>query len=148
MSGNDWQFYMVRKDMLPEAMYKTVLAKEMLSRGEAASVEEAVQKLGFSRSTYYKYKDVVFSFFSAQELKILNLLLLLDHKSGILSGVLNCIAKFKANILTINQNLPFRGVAYVTISVAVDNISEPVDKLLSELRETAGVLSVKIIGRS
>ena len=35
------RYYVVREDILPEAIVKTMQAKEMLRRGEAATVHEA-----------------------------------------------------------------------------------------------------------
>ena len=48
--------------------------------------------MGLSRSAYYKYKDFVFPFYEASKEKIITLSLLLEHKSGVLSKVLNTVA--------------------------------------------------------
>lgn len=146
--GKEKRFYLVREDMLPEAMLKTAMAKEMLARGEAQNILDAVDKLGIARSTYYKYKDGVYAFFDAGNVEIINISLLLQHISGILSGVLNCIAGFGGNVLAINQNLPLHGVAYVTISLSVEELTVTIEKLLSSLKELQGVLNVEIIGKS
>lgn len=148
MAKEDKKFYLVREDILPESILKTALAKEMLTRGEADSILDAVDHLGMARSTYYKYKDGVFSFFNAENMSILNISLLLHHISGILSGVLNCIASLGANVLTINQNLPLHGVAYVTLSLNIDEMSVPVEALLKRLQELDGVLNVEVVGKS
>lgn len=148
MAKEDKKFYLVREDILPESILKTALAKEMLTRGEADSILDAVDHLGMARSTYYKYKDGVFSFFNAENMSILNISLLLQHISGILSGVLNCIASLGANVLTINQNLPLQGVAYVTLSLNIDEMSVPVEVLLKRLQELDGVLNVEVVGKS
>lgn len=142
------KFYLVREDILPESILKTALAKEMLASGEADSILDAIGHLGMARSTYYKYKDGVFSFFNAENMSILNISLLLRHISGILSGVLNCIASLEANVLTINQNLPLHGVAYVTLSLNIDDMSVSVDEMLNRLQALDGVLNVEIVGKS
>ena len=41
----DETFYLVREDVLPEAMKKTLEAKEMIERGKAESVADAVQRV-------------------------------------------------------------------------------------------------------
>ena len=51
--------YIVSKEILPEAIIKTAQAKELLLRGEALTVNEAVDKVGISRSAFYKYRDGV-----------------------------------------------------------------------------------------
>lgn len=48
----DKKFYLVREDVLPEAMKKTLDAKEMIERGKAESVWDAVQKVDLSRSAF------------------------------------------------------------------------------------------------
>ena len=42
--GHDWKFYLVREDVLPEAMKKTLETKEMLERGKVDKIGDAVQK--------------------------------------------------------------------------------------------------------
>ncbi len=148
MKRDKQKFYIVRGDILPESMYKTALVKEMLARGEAKDVKDAVGKLGLARSTFYKYRDGIFSFFDANSLKILNISLSLEHISGVLSGVLNCIASLNANVLTINQSLPLHDVAYVTLSLSIEEMKVSVDDLLLRLKSLKGVQRVEIVGRS
>lgn len=142
------KYFMVREDILPESIRKTAMAKEMLARGEAENILDAVDKLGIARSTYYKYKDGVFSFFNAENMEILNISLMLTHISGVLSGVLNCIASLGANVLTINQNLPLHGVAYVTLSLSIEDMDVTVEVLLEKLSELHGVQEVQLVGKS
>lgn len=148
MPGKEKKFYMVKEDILPESILKTAMAKEMLARGEAQNILEAVDRLGMARSTFYKYKDGIFSFFTADNMQIINISLLLQHLSGVLSGVLNCIASLDANVLTINQNLPLHGAAYVTLSISVEEMIVSIDEFLLKLKELNGVLNVEIVGKS
>ena len=101
-----------------------------------------------ARSTFYKFMDGVFSFFNAVNISILNISLLLRHISGILSGVLNCVAALQANVLTINQNLPLHGVAYVTLSLNIDEMSVSVEEMLNQLQALEGVMNVEVVGKS
>lgn len=55
-------FYLVREDVLPDAMRKTLEVKKLLDRKKAESVADAVQKVDLSRSAFYKYRDAVFLF--------------------------------------------------------------------------------------
>lgn len=148
MSSIEKKFYMVREDILPESIRKTAEAKEMLASGEAANIQEAVDKLNIARSTFYKYKDGVFAFFDAGNMEIVNISLLLKHVPGVLSVVLNSVANLNANVLTINQNLPLHGSAYVTISISVEGMSVSVDRLIKSLSELDGVIDVEIVGKS
>ena len=70
---SDKKFYLVREDVLPEAMKKTLDVKEMLERGKAESIWDAVQQVDLSRSAYYKYKDTVFPFSTIQKENIISL---------------------------------------------------------------------------
>jgi len=142
------KFYMVREDILPESIRKTALAKEMLARGEAENILDAVDKLGMARSTYYKYRDGVFPLFNADNAEIITVSLLLKHLSGILSGVLNCVATLQGNVLTINQNLPLHGVAYVTLSISIKELTVSVQELLEALKSLNGVLNVELVAKS
>lgn len=142
------KFYMVREDILPESILKTALAKEMLASGEVDNINEAVDRLQMARSTFYKYKDGVFSFFNADNMNIINISLLLRNVSGVLSAVLNCIAHLKGNVLTISQNLPLHGVAYVTLSVSLEEVTLSLEEMMGRLNKIDGVINVEIIGKS
>jgi chorismate mutase len=148
MAKQDKKFYMVCEDILPESILNTAIAKEMLAKGEAENIMDAVDKVGMARSTFYKYKDGVYSFFNAENLNIINISMMLKNTSGVLSGVLNSVASLEANVLTINQNLPIHGAAYVTLSISVEEMTVSIDDLLAALKQLTGVITVEIIGKS
>lgn len=146
MKKNGKKFYVVAEDILPEGILKTVKVKEMIRRGEATSVPDATEKLGIARSTFYKYRDGIFTFFDLRSMEISNISLILDHTPGVLSGVLGEIAKFKGNVLTINQGLPSHGTATVTLSVGTEGISCDLSELIDALLSIDGVLDARIDG--
>jgi chorismate mutase len=47
------EYFLVKSDMLPEVFVKVMQVKRLLSAGKADSVNEAVQRIGLSRSAYY-----------------------------------------------------------------------------------------------
>ena len=55
-------YYVVKKGALPEVLLKVVEANRLIDTQKAASVQEAVDMVGISRSSYYKYKDDIFPF--------------------------------------------------------------------------------------
>ena len=61
--------------------------------------------------------------------------------------MLNCIASYRGNVLTINQNLPLNGVALVTIALSIDELSISVEELMTHLAGLNGVVRAEIIGR-
>lgn len=147
-TGETKKYYIVISDILPEAIRKTAVAKELLARGEAETVNEAVEKAGLSRSAFYKYKEGVFPFYRAVHNRIVTVSLLLEHRSGVLSTILNTVAAEQGNILTINQGLPLQGMANATISIDTSGMPVSVDTLLDALNLIKGVKKVEVIGQN
>lgn len=141
-------FYLVREEILPEAIKKTIKVKELLKKGEVRTINEAVERMELSRSAYYKYKDFVFPFYEASKEKIVTLALLLEHKQGVLSRVLNTIANDRASVLTINQGIPLQGVANATISLETVDLVIDLEALLDKLRMIDGVKRLEVLGQA
>ena len=141
-------FYLVREEILPEAIKKTIKVKELLKRGEVRTINEAVEKMALSRSAYYKYKDYVFPFYEASKEKIVTIALLLDHKPGVLSRVLNTIATERGSVLTINQGIPLQGVANATVSIETIDLTIDLEALLDKLRMVDGVKRLEVLGQA
>ena len=148
MSGQKTVFFLVREEILPEAIKKTIKVKDMLKRGEARTINEAVEKMELSRSAYYKYKDYVFPFYEASKEKIITLALLLEHKQGVLSKVLNTIAYDHGSVLTINQGIPLQGVANATISIETAELVIDLEALLDKVRMIEGVKRLEVLGQA
>ena len=53
--------------------------------------------------------------------------------------------KANANILTINQNIPVKGKAFVSVSARSENMSIEIDELLKRLFEVQGVIKIDSI---
>ncbi len=143
MPGQE-RFFIVRADLLPEVVQKTARAKEMLSRGEVSTINEAIQMVGISRSSFYKYKDGIFSLEKAVRGLVISLVLRLEHRSGVLSRVLQTIAYAQGNVVTINQGVPIHGMAEVGIEVDTNQMNTSMEEMLATLRELPGVKSVEI----
>lgn len=148
MKHADRKFYVVAADILPEGILKAAQLKEMLNRGEADSVPQAAAKLGIAKSTFYKYRDGVFTFFDLSAMEITNVSLVLDHTPGVLSRVIAQIAEHAGNVLTINQGLPSHGTAVVTISVGMENATTDPSGLIDSFLSLPGVLDARIDGVS
>lgn len=146
MKQEESGFYLVREEILPEAIKKTIRVKEMLKSGEAKTVNKAVVMANLSRSAYYKYKDYVFPFFEASRNKIIAINLLLSNRPGVLSSVLNTISGDRGNVLTINQGIPQQGVASVALTIETALLTVDLEALLDKLRMVAGVKRLEILG--
>lgn len=141
------RYYVVREDILPEAIMKTIQVKEMLSRGDAATVHEAVERVGLSRSAFYKYKDGVYVLNELERERIATISMDLEHRSGVLSNVLSMVAGLEGNVLTMNQTIPLQGFANVVISVDISQLSGELSSLVEMLRSQPGVRKASVIGQ-
>lgn len=51
------KFYLVKEKAVPEVLLKVVEAKRILDAEKMTTVQEATERVGISRSSFYKYKD-------------------------------------------------------------------------------------------
>lgn len=141
------RYYVVREDILPEAIMKTIQVKEMLRRGESATVHEATERAGLSRSAFYKYKDGVYELTELKRERIATISMDLEHRSGVLSKVLGLVAGLEGNVLTMNQSIPLQGYANVVISVDISQLTGDLDALVEAIREENGVRKAAVVGQ-
>jgi chorismate mutase len=145
-SGQE-RYYLIREDILPDGVLKTVQAKELLARGEVKTIHEAVEQVGLSRSAFYKYKDGIHPLSKLERDRIVTISMDLEHRAGILSKVLAMIAQLEGNVLTIHQTIPLQGMANVVISVETSTMVDGVRELMSQLHKLQGVKRAMIIGQ-
>lgn len=146
MSKRTDQFYLVREDMLPEAMLKTVEAKQLLDSGKCDKINAAVQTVNLSRSAFYKYKDGIFPFHTMVKEKIITLSIHLEDQAGALSKLLSLVAQTGANVLTINQTIPLQGRATITLSIETAAMNADATLLLKKIEQLEPVVKVELIG--
>ncbi len=139
------QYYIVEASALPEIFLKVAETKRLLSTGEASTVNEATQLTGISRSAFYKYRDAVLPFQNMMTGRILTFQLLLHDEPGLLSSILEVFAETNANIITINSIVPTNGTAVVTISAETQDLTIPLEDLMTRLTETRGVLKAEVL---
>ena len=112
---------------------------------EVKGINEAVRLAGISRSTFYKYKDYVFSLSESTLTKKATIHFMLKHEKGILASILQILADSKANILTINQNIPIHNTADLSITFDMKNMDIQIEEILEEISALDGVVNVEII---
>lgn len=139
-------FVLVRVEMLPEAIQKTLEAKKLLETGIVATVQEAVDHVGISRSSFYKYKDSIFPFNAMVKEKIVTISMVLEHRAGVLSSVLGFLASTEANVLTIHQTIPLQGEATVSMSVDTNQMNRDLNEVLQGLKHLRGVRRAVVVG--
>jgi len=140
-------YYVVREDILPEALVKTLQVKELLSRGAFATVHEATEQVGLSRSAYYKYRDGIFPLNRIERERIVTISIDLEHRAGVLSRVLSLVASYEGNVLTIHQTIPLQGLANVVLSVETGAETASLDALVAAVRTADGVRKAVVIGQ-
>ncbi|MCD8322184.1 MAG: ACT domain-containing protein [Oscillospiraceae bacterium] len=139
------RYYLVSGDALPEVFIRVTQARELLDTGQAQTVAEAAERVGISRSAYYKYKNAIMPFQSVGAGRIVTFQIMLRHQMGVLSEVLGLFADTGANILTINQGIPTNGAAPVTVTADTADMEITTETLLTRLEGTEGVISAAVV---
>lgn len=136
--ANDIKYYVVKQKALPEVLLKVAQVNRLVET-KGISIADATESVGISRSSYYKYKDDIFPFRDNVKGKTITFVLSMDDEPGLLSLVLNKIAEFKANILTIHQTIPVNGVASLTLSVDILPTTGDSSKMIEEIEQLEGI---------
>ena len=143
---NGSKFYMVKKKALPEILLKVAEANVLLNRGKAKTIKEAIDAVGISRSSFYKYKDDIAPFSDNTRGKTVTLVIQMEDEPGLLSDLLHVVSDYRANILTIHQTIPVNGIATVTLSVEVRDNTGDMSGLVEEIENMTGIQNIKILG--
>lgn len=138
-------FLIVHKKILPDYFEKVLQARRMVESGNARDVSAAVRTVGISRSTYYKYKDYIYSPDNGDMGRKAVLSMVLCHEIGILSTALNLFSGIGASVLTISQSMPIRGSASVVITIDIVQMNVTIDEAIQQLRHISGVESVELV---
>ena len=138
-------YLLVDTSVLPDILLKVVEAKRMLQTGKCKTASEAAARLKISRSAFYKYKDCVFPMEEIGADKIITLFFTIIDVPGTLSTILKALAAVRANVLTINQNIPVNAVANITISFRTEGMTGSVEGLLKKVKAFEGVKNIEII---
>lgn len=132
-------YLIVSTRILPECYEKVLETRRLLESGAAKDVSAAVKQTGISRSTYYKYKDDIFSPDAGGVIRKAVLSLLLTHEVGVLSAVLGELSTAGASVLTISQSLPIRGSASVMLTLDIARLTCTIEQAIGRLRAVEGV---------
>lgn len=145
--GETAKYFVVRQKAIPEVLLKVVEAKRLLESERVLTIQEAVDAVGISRSSFYKYKDDIFQFHDNSQGTTFTLIFQMDDEPGLLSDVLKIIAEYQANILTIHQSIPINGIASLSLSVQVLKTTGDISKMIERMENQKGVHHVKILAR-
>ena len=140
------KFYLIREDVLPESVIKTLKVKDALKNNSNLSIYDAVKQFNLSRSAFYKYRETIFTV----DEKILDqreftLILYVNDIVGMLAQVLNAISQLQLSVLTIHQSVPIEDKATITLSLNARNSNLSIDEVIESLREINHVTKVDLI---
>ena len=145
--GETTKYFVVKQKAIPEVLLKVVEAKRLLESEKVLTIQEAVDAVGISRSSLYKYKDDIFPFHDNSQGTTITLTFQMDDEPGILSDVLKIIAEYRANILTIHQSIPINGIASLTLSIQVLQTTGDISRMIEQLEGQPSVHHVKILAK-
>ena len=141
------KYFVVKKKAIPEVLLKVVETKRLLATNRGMTIQEATDEIGISRSSFYKYKDDIFPFHENEKGQTVTMVIQLDDTPGVMAELLQKVAEYKANILTIHQSIPISGIATLTLSVEILPEAGDAEDLVDQMTQQEGVHDLKIIGR-
>ncbi len=145
--GETAKYFVVKQKAVPEVLLKVVEAKRLLESERVLTIQEAVDAVGISRSSFYKYKDDIFQFHDNSQGTTFTMTFQMDDEPGLLSDVLKIIAECHANILTIHQSIPINGIASLSLSIQVLQNTGDISKMMEQMENQKGVHHVKIVAK-
>lgn len=137
------EFLIIDRSVLPPC-YEQIIKAVRMTEQEGRSVSDVCKELDISRSTYYKYKDKVFEMSSDYGRKAI-VSIRAEHEKGVLSNILNTIAVFQGNILTINQEMPIHNIAYINVTLETKDLTVSVYDLINHLKSINKVKEVTLL---
>ncbi len=138
-------YLIIHKSILPEYYEKVLEVRRLMESGKVREVSQAVRQVGISRSTYYKYKDAIFSPEDMDVGRKAVLEMMLDHTPGVLSTLLTRISSVGASVVTISQTPPIHGLASVTLTLDTSGMSVPMAALMDAIGSAGGVENLKLL---
>lgn len=150
MDNKDYRkFYLIREDVLPESVVKTLKVKDALKNNPELSIYDAVKQFNLSRSAFYKYRETIFPVDEKMlDHREFTLILYVNDIVGMLAQVLNTISRLQLSVLTIHQSVPMEDKATITLSFNAQASYLSIDDVVNTLREIEHVSKVELISMS
>ena len=150
MDNKDYKkFYLIREDVLPESVVKTLKIKDALKNNPELSIYEAVKLFDLSRSAFYKYRETIFPVDEKMlDHREFTLILYVNDIVGMLAQVLNTVSKLQLSVLTIHQSVPMEEKATITLSLSAKDTTISIDEIIKALSNIEHVSKVELISMS
>ena len=120
------KYFVVRERAVPEVLLKVVEAKKLLDSGKVDTVQDAAERTGISRSSFYKYKDDIFPFHEETRGKTITFIIQMDDEPG---------------------SIPINGIATLTLSVDILPGEGDAEAMVETIEQNEGIHYLKILGR-
>ena len=140
-------YFVVRTGALPEVLKKVVEVKRLLETEKGLSVAEATERVGISRSSFYKYKEDIFPFYDSSKGKTITIIVQMRDVLGNLAKICSTVSSYNANILTIHQSIPINGIATLTLSIEVREDTSDINAMIHEIEALPNIQYVKILAQ-
>lgn len=138
------KYYLVSKNALPLVIKKVIEVKDIMIKKNIA-VKDAVDEVGISRSSFYKYKNLIFTLDDFFKQKDIVLNILTENQVGVLSRITKLISDYKYNIKVINQSIPVNGENNVNVIIEKTEKSKGLNNLINEIKKINKVKNVNLI---
>ncbi|MBQ5782624.1 MAG: ACT domain-containing protein [Oscillospiraceae bacterium] len=136
------KFLLVDSEILPEVFLKTIEAKRLIAEKKVKNLSAAAKAVGISRSALYKYKDRVFETTENKKSHV-TISVVLKDVQGTLQNLLKLIAAYHINVITITQSAPSDGTAAVSLDLNINEMTESLDTVISDIASQSFVISAK-----
>ncbi len=139
------EYYLVRADVLPDVFLKVMEVKRLLDSKLVSSVNEAVKKVGLSRSAFYKYRKAIRSTSTGIEGTMTTMIIIVENLARSLTRCLDVLLEAETTLMTLHQSIPVSGLTHLLVTFRTDDMNMPLDRLKNLIAQTRGVLSVQIL---
>lgn len=135
-------YLIIHKTILPDFFHQVVKVRDLVEN-EGECVSTACERIGISRSTYYKYKDLIFYPSKETGRKAIIALKVGDHK-GVLGQISSVISENNCSFTSVNS-FPIKDNAYLTMTIDFSDYEDSLEVLVNKLRSVKYVRSVSIL---
>ena len=141
------KYFVVRERAVPEVLLKVVQAKRYLIQAGHRLCRMQQNRPESVEAPFINIRMIFFPFHEEARGKTITFIIQMDDEPGLLSVVLQTIAHFHGNILTIHQSIPINGIATLTLSVDILPGEGDAEAMVEEIESREGIHYLKILGR-
>lgn len=139
------EYLLVKSSALPEVYNNVMKVKLLLQSGEVTSVNDAVKRVGMSRSAYYKYRDDISAWEDPIEQDLVTIVVSFSVESDALSEVVMILSSEGNKLINISQSLPRSGFTDVMLSCNLGDDSKDLVALRRRISRVPGVRKVEFL---